>query len=103
MEDTQMTKKSVNPNTWIILICTILIVVFMSFALYYMAKHVSALRDSPFTYGAQKTSESNDGADVSCACTVAGNNQLQSKMFFFNSTSIWQESKRWELPNVSQP
>lgn len=87
----------INPNTWIILGCIVVLVVVMSTVMFYMIKHVEELRSSPFIYGAKKTSEKYQGADVSCTCKIgvdttgAFGQTNRDPFFYFNASSIWTE------------
>lgn len=55
---------------WIILICTIILVVFLSYTLYVMGKHFEELSTNPLTYSVRKLSEKNGDVPTFCSCNV---------------------------------
>jgi hypothetical protein len=52
---------------WIILGCTVVLVVTMGYALFWMTTHLEELRSNPFVYSAQLYSEE-AGSDLYCSC-----------------------------------
>lgn len=94
-EETPKPQRRVNFNTWIILGCVLLLTAVMSISMYYMITHVRELTGSPFVYGAQKTSELYDGADVMCSCRIgipttnSFGRETVDPNFYFNTTGTW--------------
>jgi hypothetical protein len=74
-----------------ILACTIILVVFLSFAMFFMWKYLGELSGSPLVVGAQKTAEANDATDVMCTCQIFGRYDGQTPNFYFNTSSIWND------------
>lgn len=87
-EETNTEKQPMNSSAKIILTCTILLVVVLSATMLFMWKNIRELSLSPLTIGAQKISDVNNGADVSCSCRVG---RGLSGTIYFNTTSVWND------------
>lgn len=88
----RMTK--MNTNMKVILGCTVALVVFLSFAMYFMWIHLEELSASPLVYGAKKVAEGNGAEDVRCSCQLIGSAKLP---FHFNTTNIWSDQSIYEV------
>lgn len=71
-------------ETKIILGCTIILIIFLTFSMMFMLKHIDQLTENPFVYGAKRTSEVNNGSDVICSCYVSG----KDEGFSFNQEGL---------------
>lgn len=89
----QTEKPELNKSAKIILFCTIILVVFLSFAMWFMWNNLKELSTSPFLIGAQKTAQVNNAPDVLCTCRVKNINPGLDPVFYFNTTDIWNDQK----------
>lgn len=86
-------KQGISTSAKVILICTILLVVFLSSSMYIMFKYVTELTNSPLIYGANKIAKINHATDVSCSCLVSGTSSRTNPEFYFNTTDLWNDPK----------
>lgn len=87
---TEEQKPGLSGSAKIILACTIILVVFLSGAMYFMWSYLQELSQSPFTIGAERIAKVNDAEDLMCSCHLTGT-WKQNTQFYFNSTSMWND------------
>ena len=95
----QIEKPHLSASAKIILWCTIILVVFLSFSMFFMWKYAKDLSQSPFVLGAKKTAEANNAEDVSCSCMVIGAPYKPgfNPSFSFNSQGISDATNQFDF------
>lgn len=86
-----MERKGLSSNAKIILLCTILLIVFLSGSMIFMWSYLQELTHSPLTLGAKKMAEINEAKDVMCSCDIVDDFGARERGFYFNSSDIWTE------------
>lgn len=89
-------KSSLSSSAKIILLCTILLIVFLSGAMIFMWSYLQELSGSPLIVGARKVAQANGAEDLMCTCQLVGvRDTFQSPTFYFNTTRVWDQGSQY--------